>query len=144
MPSWISKGGKWYPREEYAVDPKKPKGQEVYEGPDREATKILKESGVEHLGQDYHMNPDLIRQARELGYKDVDTYLKEMFGYEPEKAAKKAAKAQKDVVDHKPKAPKKAKRFASGGDSWANPKEGIKGDFGLPKNVNEGQLAQRA
>jgi len=143
MPNWVSVLGKWVPKPEYVVDPKAAKGKEVYEGPDRAATQTLKEQEVDHLGQDYKMDPDLIRKSRELGYKDVDEYLREMHGFDKEAALIKA-KANLGEVEERPKPKRKrAVRPQSGGDDTSGQGKHMKGEFDLPPGVSSEQVKQR-
>lgn len=130
MPNWVSVLGKWFPGKEYVVDSNAPKGHEIYEGPCRAATQELKEQNVEYLGEDYHMNVDLMTRARTLGFKDVDEYLATFHQYSPEKAKKDAEKRlEKDVIDHKLPSRKKAIKEMGGGYVQGDPKVQIYGDF---------------
>jgi hypothetical protein len=142
MPNWNSIQGKWYPAKEYVVDPKAPKGKEIYEGPCRAATQELKDAGVEHLGEDYHMNIDLMTRARTLGFKDIDEYLATFHQYKPEKAKKDLeVLAEKTVIDHKSIEKKKAHKEIGGGYITNDPKATIYGDFGTAPGL-EGKIKE--
>lgn len=136
MPSWISKFGKWTPAKEYVVDPKAPKGKEVYEGPDRAALLELKIADQEFLGEDYRMNSDLIIKARQLGYTDVDKFLKEVYNVDRASMEKKNEILDKIVVDHKDAPRVKAIKQEGGGTDRANPSNSISGDFGVPSTLS--------
>lgn len=137
MPSWISKGGVWEPAEEYAVNPNAPKGQEIYKGPDREAVKILKEEGVDHLGTALP-DADMLRLARSLGYDSIDKYLAEMVPGAKERSEAAYKKAKGIVEDHKDVPRIKGTDFEGGGKNTApgaDPKSHRKGGFGEKPEV---------
>lgn len=139
MPRWISEFGKWVPAPEYAVDDRAPEGQEIYRGPDRAAILELRAQGVEFLGKDFHLDPDTIRAARTLGYKTVDEYLTEMFGFNKKEQAEKFETLKKETGKEKTmhkNAPRKAaiKEMGGGYDTTGN-SETEYGDFGKPKNA---------
>lgn len=89
MANWNSKDGICTPAQESAVlktkgTPANPNGQnildekgqvKVYNGPCREATKVLKQSGEDHIGMHYRDDPTVIERARELR-KTVDEFTK--------------------------------------------------------------------
>ncbi len=131
MPRWISKFGKWYPAPEYVVDPRAPKGQEIYSGPDR-AAKLELPEGMDHLGEDYHLNPDLITRARTLGYKTVDKYLQEVYGFDKEAQEQKLAEVEKEVNEHKPPKRGRPPKIEGGGVDTAGQGEDMYGGFGKP------------
>lgn len=104
MSSWISIQGKWFPAQEVAQNKNLTKEQildgdnGIYIGVDRAAADELKKLGVTHLGRDYHLNPELIRLARTAHYDSVDDYLKEMYGYDKEKAKVEQEQLLKDTM----------------------------------------------
>lgn len=132
MPSFISKMGVWEPAPEYHVDPKAPRGKEVYEGPDRAALDMLKEEGVESLGTNIP-NQDMLVLARQLGYNTVDEYLEAMVPG-AKKRSEEAYKKAKGIVETHADTPKVAPiKVPSGGDNTApgaDPKSHRKGGFG--------------
>ena len=138
-PSWISKNGVWEPAQERVVDPNQPAGKEVYEGPDRAALDQLKEEGVEHLGTDFMLDPELQTRARQMGYKTVQEYLK-VYGWDKEKAEAAYLKAKAVVVDHKDGVRTKAAIFPSGGDDESRSGKGRKGGFETPSDVPNARL----
>lgn len=104
MPTWISKGGEWFPAKEHAVLPHLAgTAKEIYDGPDRAALLALwQESGkpedakrcLTHLGQNFKSDPDFVNRVRQLGFESVDKYLA-FIGYD-EKAAN--AEAERNLV----------------------------------------------
>jgi hypothetical protein len=139
MPSFISKGGVWEPAQERVVDPNAPKGKEVYEGLDRAALDMLKNENVEHLGQDFRMDPELQTRARQMGFKSVDEYLK-VNGYDKEKAEADYQAKKAVVNDHKDPKRKQAAIFPSGGDDESRSGKGRKGGFDTPADVPSARL----
>ena len=104
MPTFISKGGEWYPAHEHVVLPHLVgTSKEVYDGPDRAALLMLwQESGkpedakrcLDHLGSNFKSDPDFVNRVRQLGFDNVEKYLA-FIGYD-EKA--EIAKAEKNMV----------------------------------------------
>lgn len=142
MPSFISKGGVWEPAQERVVDPNAPKGKEIYEGPDRAALDMLKAEGVTQLGTSFRLDPELQTRARQMGFKDVDEYLK-VYGWDTKKAEEAYLAAKAVVVDHKDPRRKPSSVFPSGGDNTApgaDPKSHRKGGFELPSDVPNAKL----
>lgn len=150
MPSWISKAGKWFPAQEFHIDNTLTKEDveagksPVYKGPDRAAVELLQAEGVEFLGQDYHMNPDLIRMSRELNFKTVDEYLKVMFNFDPAESEKAQEEKAKKVNEHKNPDPKKAIEELAGGRDESGKGQHRKGGFGDPADVPVNATKQRA
>ena len=110
MPSFVSKGGIWYPAKERSVNQDT---GELYEGPDREAVKIIKEetgSETGTLGTDVTKDPENIMRARQLGMT-VEEFLK--LNTPPTEEQKKAEEAKENlVVTHT--APKRKQGVRSG------------------------------
>ena len=85
MPTFVSKGGEWYPAKEHAVLPHlSGTSKEIYDGPDRAALLLLwQESGkpedakrcLTHLGANFKSDPDFVNRVRQMGFKDVTEYL---------------------------------------------------------------------
>ena len=112
MPSFVSKNGIWYPAKERAVNQET---GDLYEGPDREAVKIIKEeTGSEKgtLGIDVTKDPDNIMRARQLGMT-VEEFLK--LNVPPTEEQKKAEVAKENlVVTHTSPKPKQGVRSGRG------------------------------
>jgi hypothetical protein len=137
MPTWISKMGVWEPANEYVVDPSKPKGKEIYEGPDRAALEQLKEEGRESLGSNIP-HTDMLVLARQLGFDTVDEYLDKMVPGAKQRSAEAYNKAKGIVETHADPMKKKGVEPPSGGDNTApgaSAKSHRKGGFELPSDV---------
>lgn len=110
MSNWNSKRGVWTPaKEEEFVLKNNPDGtvtREIYRGPDRAALEVLKEEGVDHLGQDAKYDPEIIMRARTLNMT-VDEFLKLNEPLTPEQIKAEESKDSKVVV-HDARSPKKA------------------------------------
>ena len=140
MPNWISGKGKWTPAKEYVVDPNAPKGKEIYEGPCRAATEILRQEGVEYLCEDFHMNIDLMQRARTLGFKDIDEYLSTFHNYDEKKADKEMKEKSEKIVDHKNPIRKPAIKEVGGG--YAQGQDKVQyGNFGTAPGF-EGKIRE--
>jgi hypothetical protein len=137
MPSFISREGVWEPAKERAVNPNAPAGQEIYEGPDREAVKMLNESGGS-MGQHYSLDPEMIMRARQLGFKDVDEYLK-MYNYNKEKAIAAYEKAKASIVTHADTKKQVPVVVASGGQDTSGQGANRSGGFGRPEELGGGK-----
>lgn len=136
MPTFISREGKWVPAKERVVDPKAAEGHEVYEGPDRAAMWDLKSQGVEFLGNDFRLDPEVIVRARQMGFKDIKEYLT-AYGYDEKKAAAEFERKAAIVNKHENPTPKVATRFVGGGfDATGNGRDAI-GGFGEVPSVED-------
>ena len=121
MPTYVSKGGVFYPAKEHAVLPHLSGTEnEVYDGPDRAAELELAQAhGVDANGKpklgtfgiDFRHDPDLINRARSLGYKDVEEYAKAM-GYNDTPEQEAAKIAEKEKVVNKYEQPKRVEANA--------------------------------
>lgn len=130
MPSWVSKEGVWEPAHEYVVNPKAEKGKEIYDGPDREAVKVMEEEGG-NLGQHYTLDMELISRVKQLGFDSIEDYLK-MKQVDPKKLQAAYEKNKEKIVDHAAPSKVRAVQPQSGGDNTA-PGSSIpsrKGGFG--------------
>jgi len=109
MPTFISKGGEWYPAKEHAVLPHlSGTPREIYDGPDRAALLLLwQESGkpedakkcLTYLGSNFKNDPDFVNRVRQLGFDNVKQYLK-FIGYNEEEEMAKADKNLVTVQSH--------------------------------------------
>lgn len=136
MPTFISKEGKWFPAKERVVMPDAEPGKEVYEGPDRAAMFDLKAQGVEHYGNDFRLDPDVIMRAKQLGFKDIKEYLA-AYGYDKVKADADFEKKSAVVNTHKNPTPKAASKFAGGGFDMSGQGNDTFGGFGPTPSVEE-------
>jgi len=122
MPSYISKGGEWVPAKEKAVNIRT---GDVYEGPDREASKEIQDAGG-RMGMKSNEDPENIMRARQLGIS-VDELL--ALNAPPKSEVDKANQAKEDmVVTHQLPPKKQQVRTVSGGTT-------IRGNFGDPPQV---------
>ena len=138
MPSFISICGKQYPAKEIAhgiynrtgktlehewiIGPDgshkvEPGDQFTYNGPDREALKVLAEANEEFLGKDFRTDPDFLQSVRNMNYNSVDEYLKSI-GFDYDKEVKQQEEMAASIVT-KHSLPKKVKeiKVMSGGRS---------------------------
>lgn len=94
MPSFKSINGLWDAAHERAFDPK---SGEIYDGPDREALKYIKQEGGT-VGQDATKDPQVLQAARNMGFQNVESYLEH---FKPtEKQLQEIKAAQLKVVTH--------------------------------------------
>lgn len=102
----------------------------IYNGPDREAVKMLREQGLEYLGKDFKTDPEFLQSIRNMGFNDVDVYLKSI-GYEEEKDTKKQEALLSIINRHLP--PKEVDEIivmGGGKDTTGNKENDIIGGFG--------------
>lgn len=155
MPRFISHGGVLHPAKErvalrnksdysfqYNGETIEPGDEFIYEGPDREATKIIHEHGREvvgpdgkkvmALGRDFKTEPEFIDYyRRKLGYKTAEEYL-ESIGYDQEAETKKFYERASVVNKHDlPRKVKEIEMIAGGG--APDPNQAIVGGFGDEK-----------
>jgi len=147
MPSYISRDGVWTPAQEKVAlvnNETKPitiNGKEVgpgepyiYEGPDRAAEFELYQSGEKTFGVEFWKDPDMIQRAKNLGYKDIFEYAKEM-GWEKEKSEKDFEKKASVVQRHEPPKKSKAREIDGGGKDLSGGGADVYGGFGKPKEL---------
>jgi hypothetical protein len=144
MPTYISKGGEWYPAHEHVVLPHLTgTSREVYDGPDRAALYALwVESGkpedakrcLDHLGSNFKNDPDFVNRVRQLGFTSVDEYLK-FVGYDEKAAMAEAEKKITTVKSHEIVKRAKAVENDGGGVEFGSGKvleRGAIGDVPMP------------
>ena len=149
MARFISPAGKWYPGKERFIDANAPDGTNpVYEGPDRDAKRMLDEAGVEYFGQDCRMQEETIIKARNLGCKDSEEYLKRFKNIDIDKAEQEQMHKLATEVFNANRGevitPKPPVVSPSGGDDTSGQGQGRKGGFGMPKDIQDSQLNKRA
>ena len=71
----------------------------LYNGPDREAVKVLKEQGVESLGKNFKTDPEFLQAVRNMGFNTVDDYLKHI-GYDEKSEIEKQEKLTMIINKH--------------------------------------------
>ena len=139
MPTYISKGGEWFPAKEHAVLPHlSGTSREVYDGPDRAALYALwVESGkpadakncLEHLGSSFKNDPDFVNRVRQLGFAKIDDYLA-FIGYDEKAANKLADENLVRVKSHEVLKRAKAIEIDGGGTEFGSGNVLVKGDIG--------------
>lgn len=143
MPTFISKGGKWFPAKEtvglvnkstkiikYNGQDIQPGEPFVYKGADREALKMLHEQGVETLGSDFKNDPEFRQAVRNQGFENVEQYLKHI-GYDEDGENARFTKTAEEVKSHDiPKKVKEIKTLAGGKDFSGNKDNDVIGGFG--------------
>lgn len=155
MPTFISKRGEFHPAKESVSlvykgkvrIPKKdlPKGVTIpesadslepgksflYDGPDREALKVIHKEGSETgtIGTDFKNDPDFIQMTRTRGFNTVDDYLKSI-GYDEEKDNKKFEEKAIKVQAHELEKQVDAIEVLAGGKDYAGTGVDIIGGFG--------------
>lgn len=134
MPKWLSKGGTWFPRKE-RVALKKPDGTPyIYEGADRAALFELWDQKVENLGMDFRYDPELLNRVRQLGFKDMEEYLK-YIGYDEKKVEEHFKKHASIINKHELPEKIKAIETMGGGTDTSGQGGDIPGGFGKPKDL---------
>jgi hypothetical protein len=142
MSNWTSHDGKWFPSKEKVAltnitsKVKEINGQKVqpgdpfiYEGPDRAAMFELFKDKVENLGMDFRNDTELINRVRQLGYKSVDAYAKEM-GYDKVESEKRFLDKASVITKHElPTRVKEVSVMGGGSDSTGSGADVI-GGFG--------------
>lgn len=154
MPSYISKGGKWFPKKErtsltnmseetiknpstderYKDEEIKPGEDYIYSGPDRAALFELWKDKVEHLGEDFRKNPDFLQACRNMGYNSYKTYLKDI-GFDEAKMEEEFKEKAEEVIKHELPKRVAALDTLAGGKDFSGGGQDIKGDFGNPPEL---------
>ena len=141
MPTYISKEGTWYPAKEKVslvdhkgVDGRQPGEPYIYEGPDRGALFELWKAGVDKFGMDFRFDSDFINRVRQLGFKNVDEYLK-FVGYDEKKAQESADKKATIVTHHEIEKKVKAIKELGGGQDTSGQGRDAYGGFGKAPDV---------
>ena len=149
-PKYISKDGVWHPMKEKVsltnhsdkpieypngsgvfVQPGEPF---IYEGPDRAAMFELFKAKQETFGMDFRKDPDLINRVRQLGYKSVEAYAKDI-GYDEEQV-KKDFEAKSSVVNmHELPERVAAIEVMSGGSDTSGGGNDRSGEWKMPKEI---------
>jgi len=133
-PRWVSKGGEWHPAKEHVVLPHLAgTDKEVYDGPDRAALYVLFQEKVDHLGQNFKHDVDLLNRIKQLGYKDIKDYCK-IIGYDEEKAEKDFQEKASQVKSHEIEEKVKAIERLGGGADLSGGGADKYGGFGKPKD----------
>ena len=138
--------GKWHPAKEkigltnksdkdmvYKGEVIPPGGPFVYDGPDREAVRMIKENGgvdAETLGDDFTTSPDFIQVTRNMGFNSVEEYL-QFHGYDYDKMLKDFEEKASSVKSHEEPKPLEETLIMGGGqDRSGNRDNDLIGGFG--------------
>lgn len=128
MPHFVSVFGDWKAGKEKVYLPDE---ERIYEGKDRAALQVLEENGGS-LGSHFKSSMDLVMRAKNLGFENVDEYLK-FAGYDEKKAQERFDKELNVVHKHElPKRINPAKIERSGGDDTSGNGNHLKGEFKAP------------
>jgi hypothetical protein len=149
-PSYVSKGGVWYPAKEkvslvnmsnkpieYPVGSGKmiqPGEPFIYEGPDRQAMFELFKAKQETFGMDFKHDPELLNRIRSLGYKDITQYCKDV-GYDETKVQEEFEKKASKVIMHELPARVAAVEVMSGGSDTSGGGNDREGGWTTPKEL---------
>ena len=142
MPNWISGSkdkntppGVWTPAKEKTVVTKTSSdgtvNTEIYEGDDRAAVEVLKESKLKQLGTDAKLDPQVVMVARQNNMT-VDEWI-ELHSPPKEELDKEQEVRDKTVVTHAKKPGKRGVR-PQGGGAPSGP-DRIEGAFTTPPKV---------
>ena len=150
MPKYISKDGLWFPMKEkcalrnnsdkpieYPTGSGKfiqPQEEFIYEGPDRQAMFELFKAKQENFGMDFHKDPELINRVRQLGYRDVNQYAKDV-GYDAEAVQKRFEELSSKVNLHELPARVEEIEVLSGGSDTSGQGNDRKGEWKMPKEL---------
>lgn len=97
MPSFISKNGIWNPARERSTYIDSDGQPQIYDGPDRAATKFIAEEGGV-VGQDATQDPQVLQASRNMGFPTVEAYLAHFKPTAKQEA--EVAEAQSKIVTH--------------------------------------------
>lgn len=156
MPSYVSRGGKWFPQtertalknysEETIKNPStneklkdeeiKPGEDYIYHGPDRAALYELWKAKVEYFGTDFRTNPEFLQAVRNMGYTSYKTYLKDI-GFDEVKLEEDFKAKSQEVNKHELPQKVKALNTLAGGRDFSGGGMDMKGDFGTPPGIAE-------
>ena len=148
MPSFVSNKGLWSPaKEEIGLINKSEKvidydgkkiqpGQPfIYNGPDREALKMLEDSGAATLGTDFRHDPEFRQAVRNQGFENIDAYLKHI-DYDEAVDEKKFKEKTATVKAHEiPARVAKINVMGGGKDFSGDKANDVVGGFGSEKRV---------
>jgi hypothetical protein len=149
MAKYVSVLGKWSPRKETAQMKNTfgktitsdmiigPDGSHtvkegqvfIYNGPDREAIKMLKEAGTDTLGRDFRHDPEFLQAVRNMGFNGVDEYLK-WIGFSEKEEFKKQMDLVSELATGKKDVQNEILELAGGRDFTGNKSNSFIGGFG--------------
>lgn len=147
--NFVSVMGKWFPRKESAMMTNtfgkvlesdfitakdgshrvEPGENFLYNGPNREAVKMLKADGVDFLGRDFKTDPEFLQAVRTMGFNNYKEYL-EHFGFNEKEEIKKQMELVHELADKTPKLKDEIVELAGGRDFTGNKANNFIGGFG--------------
>ncbi len=112
----------------------------IYKGPNREAVKKLKEAGEDFMGRDFRTDPEFLQSLRNMGFNDVESYLKSIgFDEDGEKKKQEDLALILETVSNKKKT-KEILEIAGGRDFSGNKENTAIGGFGPERVRKPGEL----
>lgn len=133
--SLVYKGTKPIPKEDLpkgitiAGDVLEPGQGFIYDGPDREALRMLHEAGEESLGKDFKNDPDFLQAVRNMGYQSPEEYLQQV-GYDEKKDEEDFKKKATTVKSHEIPKRVEAIEVLAGGRDYSGEGADSVGGFG--------------
>jgi hypothetical protein len=154
MPSYVSRGGVWYPQKERtalknysnktiknpSTDEKfkdediKPGEDYIYSGPDRASLFELWKAKVETFGEDFRRNPEFLQAVRNMGYSTYKTYLKDI-GFDEAKLEEDFKNNSEKVNTHELPEKVQAIDALAGGRDFSGSGKDMKGGFSQPPDL---------
>ncbi len=151
MPTFVSKGGKWYPAKERVAlknnsdltiknpsTDEKLKNEEIksgedyiYAGPDRAALYELWKEKAEHLGTDFRQDPEFLQACRNMGYTSYKAYLKDI-GFDEKKMEEDFTRKAEEVNKHDLPKRVAALDILAGGRDTSGGGQDMKGEWKSP------------
>ena len=108
----------------------------IYEGPDRDSMKYLKDQGFleqGYMGTHFMNSNDMFELARAKGYDNVEDYIKKTTAWDEDKSKEVIEKRKKEFFTRKAPERVKAVNLKGGGDNTApGGSGGISGGIGDP------------
>jgi hypothetical protein len=159
MASWISEEGVFFPANErvsmmnetdeeidnpsiegsqYYGMKVPPRSPYVYEGPCRDALKVLHDLGLEeqgYMGDHFSQNEKMRDLAREFNCKDVAEYVKKTTNYNSDRAKEIVAEYKKKSITHGPLHKVANVRPSGGGTNTTGKGNDMEGAIGTPPNM---------
>lgn len=113
----------------------------IYNGPNREAVKMLKADGVDFLGKDFRRDTEFLQAIRNMGFNNVKEYLKWM-GFEEEIEVEKQMALVDTLCQDKPEKKDEIVELAGGRDFTGNKANNFIGGFGPERLRSAGEVKQ--
>lgn len=118
----------------------KPGENFLYNGPNREAVRKLKEQGSEYLGRDFRHHPEFLQAVRNMGFNNPEEYLK-MIGFDEKAEYNKQMEKVVELTSEKnPNRKEEAYMLAGGQDRSGEAANNYIGGFGAERLRPVGEL----